>query len=160
MKKRVSKKNSKFSSFRKQIFVIIALIHFLDLGPVFAEISVNSYCHLTIQTLQQQLPITQEIIAIVKQYQNYPLILEDQLRLKRVQLEDARLALYESFGTNADEYVAYMSANRRKVEAYLDANPDIRQQIEDLSIQLKQLMAQEDELMELMAVQKNTLLLK
>lgn len=138
---------------KNMISIVILLGISFDPLSGLAEISVDSYCQLTIQSLKQQLPITQEIISIVKQYQNDPSTMEDQLRLKRAELEDARLALYDSFGTTADEYVAYMSSNSRAVEAYLDANPEIRQQIEDLSAQLKELMVQEDELM---AAKKDT----
>lgn len=132
----------------KYVFRVVSLFG-LSFTPVtgLAGISVDTYCEMTIQTLSQQLPITQEIISIVEQYQNEPSTMEDQLTVKRAELENARIALYNSYGTTADEYVGYMSSNSKAVEAYLDANPEIRQQIEDLSAQLKELMVQEDKLM-------------
>jgi hypothetical protein len=37
-----------------------------------------------------------------------------------------------ALSTTAEEYVTDMSKNGREVEAYLEANPDIKQQIDDL----------------------------
>lgn len=73
--------------------------------------------------------------------------MNQQLEIKRAEFDQAKEALYSSFDTTADEYVNYMSKNGAKVKAYLDANPDIKEQIDDLSAQLNALMEEEESLM-------------
>lgn len=113
---------------------------------VLAGISVESYSHLTIQTIQQQIPQTQELISIVNQYKDNPEVLNQQLELKRTEFDQEREALYASFGTTAQEFVLYMNKNGKAVKAYLEANSDIKQQIDELSDQLNVILEEEDAL--------------
>ena len=66
--------------------------------------------------------------------------------MKKLQFDQAKNTLFSSFGTTAEEYVAYMGKNGREVEAYLDANGDIKQQIDDLSAQVNSLLEEYESL--------------
>ncbi len=108
----------------------------------FAEIPVDSYCQLTIQSMQREISNFQELISLVNQYQNDPVPLEHQEKIKRIQFDQEKNALFSSFGTTAEEYVTYMGKKGREVEAYLEENQDKKQQIDDLSSQINALMDQ------------------
>jgi len=66
--------------------------------------------------------------------------------VKKLQFDQAKNTLFSSFGTTAEEYVAYMGKNGREVGAYLDANGDIKQQIDDLSAQINSLLEEYESL--------------
>ena len=44
--------------------------------------------------------------------------------------------LFSSFGITDTEYAMYMGKNGRAVDAYLAENPDVKQQIDDMSAQV------------------------
>ncbi len=58
---------------------------------------------------------------------------------ERAEFDQAKQALFSSFGITDTEYAMYMGTNGRAVNAYLEANPDIKQQIDDLSVQVRSL---------------------
>ncbi len=101
-----------------------------------AEISVDSYCQVVVQTLQQDVSNFQELVALVNQYKDDRKTLNQQEEIKKVEFKQAKEALYSSFGITDTEYAMYMGKNGRAVKKYLDANPDIKQQIDDLSAQV------------------------
>jgi uncharacterized membrane-anchored protein YhcB (DUF1043 family) len=113
-----------------------------------AEISVDSYCQLTIQSMQQEITNMQELIALANQYQDDPDTLARQLEIKRAEFDQSKEELYSSFGTTAEEYVMYMGKNSRAVEEFLGENPDTKQQIDNLSVQINSLMEEEEESLE------------
>ena len=96
--------------------------------------------------MQQQIPQTQELISIVQENKNNPEALESLLVAKRAEFDLAREALYSSYGTSAQEFVTYINRNGKSVKAYLEANQNIKQQIDNLAAQLNILMEEEDAL--------------
>ena len=48
-----------------------------------------------------------------------------------MEFAQAKEAFFSSFGITDTEYAMYMGENGRAVKAYLDANPDIKQQIDE-----------------------------
>ena len=113
-----------------------------------AEMTVDSYCQLTIESMQQDISNYQELIALVNQYSNDPETLAQQEEIKRTEFDEDRDTLYSSYGTTAEEYVLYMGENGKAVNEYLEANPDIKQQIDDLSAQVNSLMEEYETLKE------------
>lgn len=111
-----------------------------------AETSVESYCQLAVQSLQQDVSNFQELIALVNQYKDDRETLNEQEEIKKAEFEQAKEALFSSFGITDTEYAMYMGENGRAVNAYLDANPDIKQQIDDLSAQAGSLLEEYESL--------------
>ncbi|GEM_PF-3682047 len=107
-----------------QFIGIISIAVFWSL-PCFAEISADSYCQLAIKKLRQEIFNLQELIKI-EEYGGD----EDSKRAEFDQFADA---LFSLFNTTAKEYVMYMGKNGQAVKAYLKANPDIRQEIDELA---------------------------
>ena len=132
------KKNDKLPAIA--FAIIVVLVFAFSLQDSLAEISTDSYCQLTIAEMQQQISNYQELIAIAKQYKNDLTTHAQQEAVKRAQFDQEKEARYSSFGTTAQEYVLYMGKNGNAVKAYLDANPSIKQQIDDLSAQIRGLM--------------------
>jgi outer membrane murein-binding lipoprotein Lpp len=112
-----------------------------------ADISIDSYCQVVVQSMQQEVSNMQELIAIINQYKDDHDTLAQQIEALQAQFDQARNDLYFSFGTTADEYVFYMGKNAKEINSYLEANPDIKQQIDNLSTQLYELTEQEQALM-------------
>jgi len=129
-----------------------ALFSIVVFGLVFspqlalAEISVDSYCQLSIQSMQQEISNFEQLIVLANQYKDDPETLAHREKVKKLQFDQAKNTLFSSFGTTAEEYVAYMGKNGREVEAYLDANGDIKQQIDDLSAQINSLLEEYESL--------------
>ncbi len=63
-----------------------------------------------------------------------------------MQFKQAKEALFSSFGITGEEYGMYMGKNSRAVNAYLEANPDMKQQVDELSAQVGSLIEQYEEL--------------
>ncbi len=128
------------SKFRGSLTIVLVLAGVLTLtvNPriSLAEIPADSYCQLTIQSMQQEVSNFQELIALINQYNDAPETLAQQEEIKRAEFDAAAEALFSSFGTTAEEYVTYMGRNGRAVDAYLEANPVVKQQIDDLSAQV------------------------
>ena len=113
----------------------------------YAEISVDAYCQLTIQSMQREISNLQELIALVDQYGvdqygNDPVAFAQQEAQKKQEFEEQKNQLFATFGTTAEEYAMYMDKNSEKVQAYLAAHPDIKQQIDELSAQVNSLLEQ------------------
>lgn len=145
---------------RKAKFILamifsIGFITFAGPSMLLAELSVDAYCQLSIQNLSIQIPQTKELISIVEQYFNNPDEMALQLENKRVQFDQAKFDLYASFNTTSQEYLAYMDHNAKAINDYLEANPSLKQQIEDLSAQLKVLTERENELMQAQSQQED-----
>jgi hypothetical protein len=128
------------------LFFLVGIFSGYNPDLSLAEISVDSYCQLTIKSMEQQIPQTQELISIVHQYKDNPEMLDWQLEIKRAQFDRAREMLYSSYGTSAQEFVTYINRNGKAVYKYIDANQDIKAQIDDLAAQLNILMEEEDAL--------------
>jgi len=143
------KKVSKFNM--RQILVLFLITAFgLTFSPDigFADISVDSYCELTIQSMEQEIPQLQELIALANQYSGDPQTLAQQEEIKRAEFDQAKEALFSSFGVTAEEYVTYMGKNGRAVNAYLDANLAVKQEIDDLAAQIDSLLQEYESLKE------------
>ena len=124
------------------IVLVLAGVLALTVNPriSLAEISVDSYCQLAVQSLQQDVSNFQELIALVNQYKDDREALNQQEEIKKAEFAQAKEALFSSFGITDTEYAMYMGENGRAVDAYLEANPDIKQQIDDLSAQVGSLL--------------------
>jgi outer membrane murein-binding lipoprotein Lpp len=130
----------------RALFSIVVFGLVLSPQLVLAEISVDSYCQLAVQSLQQDVSNFQELIALVNQYKDDRETLNQQEEIKKAEFAQAKEALFSSFGITDTEYAMYMGKNRRAVEAYLEANPDIKQQIDDLSAQVGSLLEEYESL--------------
>ena len=106
-------------------FSIVVFGLVLSTQLALAEISVHSYSQLTIQSMNQEVSNLQELIALVNQYKDALETLAQE-EIKRAEFDAAAEALFSSFGTTAEEYVIYMGRNGRALNAYLEANPDIK----------------------------------
>ena len=87
------------------IVLVLAGVLALTVNPRMsaAEISADSYCQLAVQSLQQDVSNFQELIALANQYKNDPETLAQQEEIKRVESDQAKDALFSSFGTTAEE---------------------------------------------------------
>lgn len=123
------------------ILFIITIFGFASNPQIsFAEISVDSYCQLSIQSLQQEVKNFQELIGIANQYKNDPERFYQLEKVKQIEFKNTKDALFASFGTTSQEYIVYMGENQQKVDTYLIDNPDIKQQIDDLAGQVRALL--------------------
>lgn len=131
-----------------EVAVFSIAVFGLTFSPQFgcAEISVDSYCQLSVQSMQQEISNFQALNSLANQYKDDPQALSQQEEVKRAECDQVKGALYSSFGITAEEYVTYMGKNGRAVNAYLDANPDIKQQMDDLSVQIRALMEEYESL--------------
>jgi hypothetical protein len=134
--------------------IILMIFAFAFLGfisnpqPCSADISPDSYCQLVIQVMQKEISNIQELTALANQYKDDPEVLAQQEEIKRAAFDQAKSTLFSSFETTAEEYVTYMGKNGQAVNAYLEENQDIKQQIDSLSDQIKSLMADYETLKE------------
>jgi hypothetical protein len=122
--------------------LLVVLIYTCTSTIASAEISVDSYCQLTIQSMQQEASNLQELLSIANQYVNNQNELIRQEQIKKADFEKKKIALYSSFGTSADDYVLYMGGHSAEVNEYFKNNPDIKQQIDSLTAQINSLLAQ------------------
>lgn len=124
------------------IVLVLAGVLALTVNPRIsaAEISADSYCQLAVQSLQQDVSNFEELILLVNQNKDDREALNQQEEIKRVEFDQAKEALFSSFGITDTEYAMYMGTNGRAVDAYLEENPDIKQQIDDLSAQVGSLL--------------------
>ena len=124
------------------IILVLAGVLALTVNPRIssAEISVDSYCQLAVQSLQQDVSNFEELIALVNQYKDDRKTLNHQEEIKKAEFAQAKEALFSSFGITDTEYAMYMGENGRAVKAYLDANLDMKQEIDDLSAQVGSLL--------------------
>ena len=120
------------------IALVLAGVLALTVNPRIssAEISVDSYCQLAAQSLQQDVSNFEELIALVNQYKDDREALNEQEEIKKAEFDQAKEDLFSTFGITDTEYAMYMGENGRVVNAYLEANPTIKQQIDDLSAQV------------------------
>jgi hypothetical protein len=130
------------------IVLVLAGLLALTVNPRIssAEISVDSYCQLAVQSLQQDVSNFEELIVLVNQYKDDRKTLNQQGEIKKAEFAQAKEALFSSFGITDTEYAMYMGKNGRAVNVYLEANPDIKQQIDDLSAQVGSLLEEYESL--------------
>ena len=130
------------------IVLVFAGVLALTVNPriSLAETSVDSYCQLAVQSLQQDVSNFEELIALVNQYKDDREALNQQEEIKKAEFQQAKEALFSSFGITDTEYAMYMGENGRAVNAYLDANPNKKQQIDDLSAQVGSLLEEYESL--------------
>lgn len=107
-----------------------------------AEISIDTFCQLTISEMQQQVLDYQKLIDLANQFKNDPEKLQQQESILRVQFDQEKEARYSLYDTTAQEYVLYMGENTDTVNAYLESNSEIKQQMDDLKAQLNTLAEQ------------------
>ena len=128
------------------LIVIFSSIFFVKLDVSFATISVSSYCQLSIQSMQLEIGHLNDLISIINQYQDDPETQAQQISIKKTEYNQTLTSLYTSFETTGNEYVMYLGKHDRDVASYLDSNPDIKQQIDNLTSQIKTLLAQYESL--------------
>lgn len=128
------------------IFVIFFFVLILAI-PSHAELSVESYCQLVIKSAQMEIGNFNELIALAQQYSsdNSEAFLEQEA-IKQEEFDKGKESLFNSFDTTAEEYVTFMGGNKETVEEYLNANPDIKQSIDDLTNQVNALLDQYESL--------------
>lgn len=107
-----------------------------------AEISVATYCQLSVQCLQQEASNFQTLVYLATQYEDNREALNQQEEIKKIEFAQARDALFSSFGITDTEYGTYMGKNGVAVNKYLAENPSIKQEIADLETQVNTLMEQ------------------
>jgi len=130
------------------IALVLAGVLALTVNPRIssAEISVDSYCQLAVQSLQRDVSNFEELIALVNQYKDDREALNEQEEIKKAEFDQAKEDLFSTFGITDTEYAMYMGENGRVVNAYLEANPTIKQQIDDLSAQVGSLLEEYESL--------------
>ena len=85
-------------------------------------------------------------MPLVNQYKDDREALNQQEEIKKAEFDQTKEALFSSFGITDNEYAMYMGENGRAVNAYLETNPDIKQQIDDLSAQVGSLLEEYESL--------------
>jgi uncharacterized phage infection (PIP) family protein YhgE len=130
------------------LFFVVVLGFASDAQISFAEISINSYCQVSIQSLQQDTGNFQELVSLANQYKNDPERFAQVEKIKQIEFKKKKADLFASFGTTDREYVAYMGENQPKVDAYLRYNPDIKKQIDDLAANVRKLLQEFETLKE------------
>lgn len=137
---------------KKRILNILIIFAFLvsisNPQPCSADISPESYCQLVIQVMQKEISNIQALTVLTNQYKDDPEALAQQEEIKRAEFDQEKAALFSSFETTAEEYVTYMGKNGQAVNAYLEENQNLKQQIDSLSDQIKSLMADYETLKE------------
>jgi hypothetical protein len=112
----------------------------------FAEPSIPSYCELSLQSLQQQVSNFKVLITLANQYSNDPTGFATAETVKQETFEKSTNYLMESFGVTPQEYVLYMGKHKVAVESYWSENPDLRQQLDELSSELMALLIEFEKL--------------
>lgn len=123
---------------------VVIGVFLLMMNPLIAsaDIAADAYCQLSIECMQQEVKNFQVLITLVNQYQDDRETLNQQEEIKKAEFSQARDAIFLSFGITDTEYGAYMGSNSQAVKKYLEDNPSIKQQIDDLSDQANSLMEQ------------------
>lgn len=141
--KKIQKNNN---IFRLLMLSILILTFILSLPISSAALPVSSYCQLSIQSMQLEVTHLNELISIMNQYQDDPQIQAQQIAIKQTEYNQILTSLYASFGTTGNEYVTYLGKHDQEVTVYLEANPDIKQQMDGLTSQIDTLLAQYESL--------------
>lgn len=128
------------------ILIIIMLTFSITTNISFANLTIASYCQLSIQSMQLEVTHLNDLISIMNQYQDDPEIQVQQITIKQAEYDQTLTNLYISFGTTGNEYVTYLGKHDQEVASYLDSNPDIKQQIDGLTSQIETLLAQYESL--------------
>ncbi len=136
------------SQYSKQFTAIIFVIVFTLILhiPCHAELTAESYCDLTVESIKQEINSLNEFIALAQQYSNNKDAFLEQESLKKQELDSQKEALFSSFNTTADEYIAFMGKNEKALNEYFNVRPDIKQKIDSLANQIKPLLEQYESL--------------
>lgn len=132
----VGKKSFLNMAYITAFLVFVSCLIFLNPSVSVAELSVDSYCELCIESMEQEVSNYKELIELVRQYSHDPEALARQERLKRTEFDSAKEDLYTSFGTSTQEYILYMGKNRDAVNDYLEKHPDTKLKIDSLMFQI------------------------
>ena len=116
----------------KLTYFFVLLQIFVSFDILYADISTNSYCQLTVQKVTQQVSNFHQLITLAKQYKHNRKALAKKEDIKKVEFKKASDNLYLSFGITAKEYVTYMGKYGEKVNAFLESNKNIKQQLNEL----------------------------
>lgn len=106
-------------------------------APFAAELTPESYCQLAVQSMELQLSKLRTRAGTARSQRSQgPAVLEayDQ-HVKAVEELDLT-RLYARYGLTAEEYVTYLGRNKGDVDAYLAANPAVRERIDALSAKI------------------------
>lgn len=139
-------KENKITKLPSVILLVFALVLMSNVYSYSADLAVDSYCQLSIQTLQQEVSNSQTLVALATQYPDDRDALNQQEAIKKAEFNQARETLFNSYGITDKEYAMYMGKNGRAVKKYLEANPVIKQQIDDLSAQKISLLQQYEQI--------------
>lgn len=122
------------------IVACVLLVSFAD--PAIAEISAESYCQLTIESMRQEASNVQMLIVLADQYKSSPKVFLAKEKEKKAEFDQARQQLYASHKTNDEEYAQYMGEHSAAVNTYLANNPDKAQELGALAAQVDSLLKQ------------------
>ena len=117
-------------------FIVVAGIFIAPERISAAEISTTSFCQLTISEMEQQISNYQELITLATQYEDDPETLALQEEALRIQFDREKEARYSSYGITAQEFALYMGKHAAEVNDYLEEHPDVKQQLDFLTIEL------------------------
>jgi hypothetical protein len=113
------------------VFLVLPVIFFTPKSCL-GELTVDAFCQLHVQTMQELLSKYQAALS------------SQPSSLDRAGYEEALEKLYLAHNTTEEEYIMYMGKHERGVNSYLAAHPSIKNQIESLSAQIKDLMERYD----------------
>ncbi len=125
-----------------RIFIVASVLLGSFADPAIAEISVESYCQLTIESMRQEVSNVQVLIALIDQYKNNPKLFLTKEKEKKIEFDQARQQLYASRQTNDEEYAKYMGEHSAEVNTCLANNPDKAQELKALAAQVDALLKQ------------------
>lgn len=108
--------------------------------PSCAELTVDSFCNLAIDSMKQEIANLNESIAFVQQFSGNKEAFLEQEGIKKQETDAEKVSLFGSFNTTAEEYVTFAGKNEKAVKDYLNVRPDIKQEIESLSQQVNALL--------------------
>jgi len=127
--------------------VLFPLLYVLILSPAVcsADMSAQTYCRLTINNMEQGISNLRKSIALANE-EGDPVALAQQEQMNGEAFEQERKALFASYGITPNAWALYMGKHGRAVNAYLDENPEVARQIEDLSVRIRFLLEEYESL--------------
>jgi len=124
----------------------LAIVLGLFVGTAEASLSVADYCQLTIDSMRQQITYMRGLITLANQHQSESPAYLQQEQQKRVEHDASLQELYALYQTTGEEYILYMGAHKKKVEAYLQAYPEVKTTIDTLAQEIRTLIEEYDAL--------------
>ncbi len=118
---------------------VFAIILFAFSSNAFADISAEKYCELTLQDLKNRVENLKEQTASYNvNSEDKKVFIQNEYRIKQ-SLKKQRTELHSSHGISGQDYVLYMGKHKKAVKKYLRDNPEIKDEIDRLSRQLRDL---------------------